>query len=201
VTTSAVDVVVRPMTPEDIDAVVSLQIAFLEGSIVTGLGPGFLARMHAVSLAHSATIALVACEADQTIVGFAIASLDVHGFNAYVKPRVLTALVRAVAAPRRWRIGLSVLRGVVEAEPQPPIAEELLLLAVDARARRRGIGQRLLADLEAMFARAGVRRYRVAVRSHLAVARAFYLALGFQVEQEQLVLGQPMTYLTKRVAT
>jgi ribosomal protein S18 acetylase RimI-like enzyme len=197
---SAVDVVVRRMTPADIDAVVDLQIAFLEGSIITELGRPFLVRMHAASLNHPATLALVACEAD-AIVGFAIATRDVHAFNAYVKPRVLTALVRAVVAPRRWRLAVSVLRGVVEAEPRPPIAEELLLLVVDARARRRGIGHRLLADLEALFARAGVRRYRVAVRSHLAVARAFYLAVGFQPEQELTVLGHPMTYLTRRVAS
>jgi hypothetical protein len=39
----------------------------------------------------------------------------------------------------------------------------------------------------------------VAVRSHLEAARAFYVALGFEHEQERLVLGRPMVYLTKRV--
>jgi hypothetical protein len=39
----------------------------------------------------------------------------------------------------------------------------------------------------------------VAVRSHLSVARAFYLATGFIPEQEMMVLGAPMTYLTKVV--
>jgi ribosomal protein S18 acetylase RimI-like enzyme len=156
--------------------------------------------MHGVALDHPATIALVASDAGAAIVGFAIASLDVHAFNAHVKPRVLPALARALAAPRRWRLAFSIARGLTEPEPQPPIPEELLLLVVDARVRRRGIGQRLLAELETGFARSGARRYRVAVRSHLAVARAFYLALGFQHEQQLLVLGHPMTYLTRRVA-
>ena len=198
--TSAADVVVRPMAHADIAAVVALQLAFLEGSIVTELGAAFLARMHGLALDHPPTIALVACDPAAAIVGFAIASLDVHAFNAHVKPRVLPALARALAAPRRWRIAFSMVRGLAEHEPQPPIPEELLLLVVDARVRRRGVGQRLLTELESRFARASAQRYRVAVRSHLAVARAFYLATGFEPEQELLVLGRPMTYLTKRVA-
>jgi hypothetical protein len=44
-----------------------------------------------------------------------------------------------------------------------------------------------------------VSRYRVAVRSHLAAARAFYGATGFEPEQELRVLGHPMTYLTKKI--
>jgi hypothetical protein len=39
----------------------------------------------------------------------------------------------------------------------------------------------------------------VAVRMHLAAARAFYVAEGFQPEQERSVLGHPMIYLTKEI--
>ena len=35
--------------------------------------------------------------------------------------------------------------------------------------------------------------------SDLRRARSFYEATGFEPEQELQVLGQPMTYLTKRV--
>jgi GNAT superfamily N-acetyltransferase len=88
---------------------------------------------------------------------------------------------------------------LVEREPEPYIPAELLLLVVDGRVRRRGIGRQLLGALEDAFAREGVTRYRVAVRSHLASARAFYQSLDFAPEQELAVLGRPMTYLTKDV--
>jgi len=188
------------MTRADIAAVVALQIAFLEGSIVTEFGPVFLARFHGAALGQPATVAFVACDEAGRIVGFVIASVDVHAFNSHVKPRVLTALVRGLLLPSRWRLLFSVARGIAEGEPEPYVPAELLLLVVDSRVRRRRIGHRLLVELEGALAARGVARYRVAVRSHLEVARAFYRALGFEPEQELTVLGRPMTYLTKRVA-
>jgi GNAT superfamily N-acetyltransferase len=192
--------VVRPMTSADIAAVVALQMAFLDGSIVTRLGPGFLAVFYETALGHPSSRAFVAVEPDGAIGGFALASLEVAAFNRHIKRRVLGPLVQALLTPRGLPLIWRFARSLVESEPEPPMPAELLLLTVDARHRRRGIGQRLLAAIEQAFAQEGVTRYRVAVRSQLAVARAFYLATGFEPEQELLVLGQPMTYLLKRVA-
>lgn len=187
------------MVAADVASVVVLQTAFLEGSIVTELGPAFLERFHRAAVEQPTTLAFVACDEAGVIVGFVIASLDVHAFNAHVKPRVLAALLRALLRPSRWRLFFSVARGIGAGEPEPYVPAELLLLVVDSRARRRRIGQRLLTELERSLARHAVPKYRVAVRSHLEIARAFYRALGFEPEQELAVLGRPMTYLTKRV--
>ena len=187
------------MSPPDIPHVVALQIRFLEGSLVTELGPRFLTRFHEAALEHPLTRAFVAADDGGSIVGLALGSLDVHQFNGHVKPRVLAALVRSLLSRHGLTLTWRFACVLVEREPQPHIPAELLLLVVDARVRRQGIGQRLLTALESEFAREGVRLYRVAVRSQLEAARAFYLALGFEREQELLVLGHPMTYLTKRV--
>lgn len=192
------EIVVRRMSTSDIEAVVELQVASLTGSIVTGIGPRFLAAFRAAALQHGQTRAFVAVDADRRIAGFVTASTDVHAFNAHVKPKILVPLLRALASPRGLRIGWNIARGVFEGEPQPSVPAELLLVAA-ASYRRRGIAQRLVTSLEDAFRREVVARYRVAVRSHLAVARAFYLATGFEPEQELTVLGQPMTYLTRRV--
>lgn len=193
-------IVIRPMTPPDIAAIVDLQLAFLDGSVITRLGPGFLAAFHQAALGHPSSRAFVAAGPQGAIGGFALASLDVAAFNGHVKRRVLWPLVQALLTPRGvpliWRFAQS----LIEREPEPYMPAELLLLTVDSGYRRRGIGQRLLEAIEQAFARDGVARYRVAVRKQLAVARAFYLATGFESEQELLVLGQPMAYLTKRVA-
>lgn len=134
------------------------------------------------------------------VTGFTVASADIVAFNTYVKPRVLWPLAQAMMSPRGVRLGAGIARSLVESKPEPHMPAELLLLVVDAGLRRRGIGHRLVAALEEAFVLDGISHYRVAVRSHLAVARSFCLALGFQHEQELTVLGHPMTYLTKRVA-
>jgi ribosomal protein S18 acetylase RimI-like enzyme len=188
------------MTSADVPATVQLQRAFLDGSIVTQLGPTFLTAFHQAALGHPASLAFVAAEPGGTIGGFVLASLDVSAFNRHVKRHTFPALVGALLAPTRlallWRFSWS----LVEAGPQPYVPAELLLLTVDASRRRNRIGQQLLAAVEDAFARAEVAQYRVAVRPHLAAARSFYLATGFEPEQERQVLGQPMTYLIKRVA-
>jgi ribosomal protein S18 acetylase RimI-like enzyme len=190
---------IDPMSPADIPAVVGLQIAFLDGSIVTQLGSGFLTRFHALALAHESSRAFVARDWDDSIIGFALGSVDVQGFNKYTKPRVMTSLIRSILSPARIRLVGSLARMVTEGEPYPPIPAELLLLVVDPRARRRGVGGRLLDAMEGAFAVQRIPRYRVAVRSHLDAARAFYSALAFEHEQDRLVLGRPMVYLTKQV--
>jgi ribosomal protein S18 acetylase RimI-like enzyme len=192
-------VTIRPMTAADIAAVVELQRAFLDGSIVTRLGPRFLTAFHQAALGHPSSRAFVAAEPDGALGGFALASVDVEAFNRHTKPRVFVPLAQALLTPRGLPLIWRFARSLMESEPEPYMPAELLVLTVDSRHRRRGIGQRLLEAVEQTFARDGVSRYRVAVRSQLAVARAFYRATGFETEQELLVLGQPMTYLIKRV--
>ena len=135
-----------------------------------------------------------------SIAGFVVASLDIHQFNRCVKPRVLTAVARSLASQRGLAFAWRVVRTIAEREPRPHIPAELLLLVVDARARRLGIGRRLLGALESEFRQHAVVTYRVGVRGHLAVARGFYEALGFEFEQKLPVLGEPMTYPIKRGA-
>ena len=195
--TQASRAALHPMSRADVPAVIAQQHACLRGSIVTELGDRFLTRFHAAALEHPATRAFVARE--QELIGFAIGTIDVHAFNRFVKPRVLPALVRALLSPRGLMLAPRFVGSIVERKPQPHIPAELLLLAVDERARRQGVGRRLLAALEEDFARDGVAVYRVAVRTRLDDARRFYRAVGFDAEQQMLVLGEPMTYLTKRL--
>jgi GNAT superfamily N-acetyltransferase len=188
------------MTAQDIDAVVALQIAFLEGSVVTELGMDFLKRFHGAALRHTSSRALVATDAGGAVLGFVQASTNVHEFNAEVSRQVSLRLALSLMHPRRWRLAPQfVWHALTGREPQPAIPAELLLLVVDASVRRHQIGRQLVDALERAFASEHVVLYRVAVRSHLTVARAFYLATGFVPEQELTVLGAPMTYLTKFV--
>ena len=187
------------MSPSEIPIVVRLQTSFLNESILTQLGPAFLTQFHGAALEHEASRAFVARDAHDVMIGFALGSVDVQGFNRYVKPRVLAATIRSLLSPARLALVGSLARMLFEGEPHPPIPAEFLLLVVDPRARRRGVGGGLIRAVEETFATHGIHRYRVAVRSQLEAARAFYVALGFQHEQNRMVLGQPMVYLTKQV--
>jgi GNAT superfamily N-acetyltransferase len=199
VTADAGSFAVQPLTPADLDRLVALQISDLEGSRITELGPTFLTRMYRLVLGHPATVALLVRDGPDGIAGCAVATLDVAALNHHVKPRLLPALALALVPPGRWPLAWSLLHGLTEAGPRPPLPAELLLLVVAEPFRRRGLARALVAALEETFRRHDVARYRVAVRSGLENARAFYGALGFEPEQELPVFGQPMSYLVRRI--
>jgi ribosomal protein S18 acetylase RimI-like enzyme len=187
------------MVAGDVNEVSRLQLTSLDGSMLTELGPRFVRRFHTAQLGHWSTRALVAVDARGTIVGFAVGSVDAPRLSRHVTPVVVPALVWALASRRALRLAGRLLCTLTERSPQPPIAAELLLLAVDARARRRGIGRCLIDALEAEFRQDAVAIYRVSMRPGGAAAEPFYEALGFAVDQHVPVFGEPMTYLIKRI--
>jgi ribosomal protein S18 acetylase RimI-like enzyme len=186
------------MVAGDVDEVSRLHLTSLVGSMLTELGPRFVRRLHSAQLGHWSTRASVAVDAGGTILGFAVGSVDARQLSRHVTPMVLPALVWSLASRRALRLGGRILRALTERSPQPPIAAELLLLAVDASARRRGIGRCLIGALEAEFRQDAVAVYRVSMRPGGAAA-PFYEALGFAVDQHVPVFGEPMTYLIKRI--
>jgi len=190
---------VEPMSAQDIPFAAEMAVRLLPASLLAQLGLDFMAALYRAALDHPATVALKIVDPQARALGFCLASVDADGFQRSVRPRLLTATARALASPARMRLIPHLLRGLVDSEPEPLVPAELLLLYVDGTCQRQGSGRRLILQLEAELARRGVRQYRVAVRSQLASARAFYLAMGFRFEQERQVLGEPMTYFTREI--
>ena len=105
----------------------------------------------------------------------------------------------ALASPRRIALFPRFAAKAFETGPQASIPGELLLLAVAPEYRRQRLASALLHHIEESFRSTHLRLYRVAVRTSLTDARAFYRALGFQHEGDFTVLGDPMTYLTRQI--
>ncbi len=158
------------------------------------LGPAFVGRLLALALRHPATSLLVADDGSE-VVAFALGTRDRHGFDRFLKPRLLAVLT--VALLRRPQLAPAFVFSLLDGEPQPVIPAELMLLAVREDHRRESFASRLLDALEAEWRAAKVARYRVSMRSELTVALEFYRHRGFAFEQERPVLGRPMTYLTR----
>jgi ribosomal protein S18 acetylase RimI-like enzyme len=187
----------RRARPGDIPALVALQLATLSESRVTQLGPGFLRDFYRAALAHPGTITLVAVGDDGQPIGAVLASSDVDGFNKFVGRRVLLSLLRAFVQPSRWYLLPKFALRLLERDVEPHIPAELILLFVAPDTLRQGLGRKLVSTLEEEFRNLRVAVYRVAVRSQLKDAQAFYRALGFTYEQELRVLGEPMVYFLR----
>ncbi len=189
---------VRQAREEDIPAIVKLQTRLLGDSLVTQLGEAFLRRFYAAAFQDSNSVAFVAVHED-SINGFAIGTSDVTGFHRTMMPRIAIAMVVALIAPRRLHLLSRFMHRLFEKEAEPHIDAELVFLFVDSGHQRQRIGSRLVASLEEWLRQRACSRYRVAVRSQLVAAISFYEAAGFTFEQQVNVLGDPMTYLVRRL--
>jgi GNAT superfamily N-acetyltransferase len=186
----------REMVPGDVPCAAALATRVLSDSLVVQLGEGFLRAFYGAALALAPTIALTVVDGDRPV-GFALATADVHAFNRQVRKRVLIPLLRALVSPKRLGLAPRFVRGLFDAEPEPPIAAELLLLFVEPSAQGTGVGTALVERLNERLRSLGAERYRVAVRTRLVAAHTFYRSTGFALEQQLLVLGEPMTYYTR----
>jgi ribosomal protein S18 acetylase RimI-like enzyme len=187
---------IRTAGEDDLGAIVAIAGRELEPSLIVRLGPGFVRRLLALALRHPATSLLVAEDANE-VVAFALATRDRHGFDRFLKPRLVPVLTGALL--RQPRLAPAFFRSIVDGEPEPIIPAELMLLAVRADRQRSSLGSQLLDALEAEWRAAGVPRYRVSMRTELTAALEFYRQRGFVFEQERPVLGRPMTYLIKNL--
>jgi GNAT superfamily N-acetyltransferase len=190
------DPVVRAMTTSDIDQVIDLQIATMPSSVLIRLGPAYLRRFHQTALALPHSLALVAT-VDQQLAGFALATRDAHEFERHVTRATLLPMFLALLNPARVSLIPRFARRLIERGPTVYIPGELILLAVHQAYRRRGLAGTLLSRTEDGFRSGGLREYRVAVRTELREARAFYRTVGFREETECNVLGEPMSYLVR----
>jgi len=188
------------MSMSDLAQVIDLQVATLSSSMLTQLGPGFLRRFHESSLALPHSFAVVATTDDGLITGFALATSDAAEFEHRIARATLARMILALLNPSRMPLVPRFAHRLIERGPTVHIPGELLLLAIHPAYRRRGLATTLLGRAEEALRSAGLLEYRVAVRTELDDARAFYRAVGFREEGQFIVLGEPMTYLVRTLA-
>jgi ribosomal protein S18 acetylase RimI-like enzyme len=196
-TAQQANLVVRTMLPSDVDSVIDLQLATMPTSVLTQLGRPFLRRFHEIGVARPDGCALVAATHERQVAGFALATRDADQFEHRITRGTLPQLMLALLNPSRMPLIPRFAHRFVERGPTAHVPGELLLLAVHPAYRRRGLARTLLSRVEEALRAAGLPEYRVAVRTELTEARAFYRAVGFREEGGFIVLGEPMTYLVR----
>ncbi|CAI0818978.1 GNAT family N-acetyltransferase [Serratia entomophila] len=121
--------------------------------------------------------------ADREAIAALMAALDYAGTEAFIEARLAQLLAHPdeavlVAADEEGVVGVLSLHFL----PQLALAGDICRISyfcVDDRARRAGVGQRLLAEGEALARRRGCDRLEVHCHSRRERAHAFYQREGF----------------------
>lgn len=184
-------VLVRPAALADLERIVAVHTAAFPGFFLTSLGPVFLRAYYRAVLDFDAGCLIVA-ESEGRVAGFVAGFSDPRRFYAGFRRRPLAFALAILAGllRRPWlggqiigRVGSVLRRG--RNHRQQPMADttcELSSLAVDPQARRRGIGQKLVAAFVAEASHRGLEVVRLTTdaRDNDPV-NTFYATFGFRL--------------------
>lgn len=174
---------VIPIQKEYIKRVVEIDMAGRKGEFLTKLGIGFLNLLYSTLINMRGVFAYVFKEADE-IGGFIIGVLD-------TKQLFIKVILR-----NGWKMALCLVPVIIKnpyiikyisetffypiREGRIPISAELLVMGVDEKFRRMGIGNQLVCRLNEVFKGAEISEYKVTVTKDNEMANQFYMRLGFQ---------------------
>jgi len=192
----------RQATWADLDGIVAAHTAAFPGFFLTELGAGFLRTYYRAVLDFDGGLMLVA-DMDGRVAGFVAGFADPRRFYAVFRRQPLTFAPAIVAGllRRPWLVGRIVARiGSVlhrgrdqRDDRRAGNACELSSLAVDPRARRRGIGRKLVVAFVAEARERGLDVVRLTTDAcGNDQVNAFYANLGFQLVSRDGAATRPM---------
>jgi len=187
-------IVVRRATVTELGELASIHANALPDDFMPSLGLDYLESVHyPAAQASSHGHNLVALDADRPI-GFVTIAHDAAAFSGDVTRAVVGQIARyamraALRDPRHVKMTAEVAWSVLHGKPDP-VRGEIFLIAVDARWRGRGVGQRLVrASLDYLAGKA-VDRCRTKTLASNAGVIAMYQKLGWSVRDRFSLIGR-----------
>jgi ribosomal protein S18 acetylase RimI-like enzyme len=182
------DLLIRAMSPTDLDAVVAVHQHAFKGFFLTRMGPAFLRGYYQTIIDFDGSIALVASPADDpsNIVGFAVGFHDPHRFYALFgqrRRRLLPSM--ALAALRDPGLIVQILRnvrrvGAQQEQLHPGVVE---LSSIGVAGPGGGVGGQLVEAFASVAAASGARQIMLTTdRDDNEAVRAFYERRGFTLD-------------------
>lgn len=173
---------VRLAVTDDAARLASLHASRITDGFLPSLGPAFLERLYRRIVASVDSFAYVALDAPGgPILGFAAATADTG--QLYKSFALRDGLVAGVlAAPRlarSWRRVLETVR-YPSGEGADLPAAEILAVAVDVSAARRGVGRRVVGASTQLLAARGHHAVKVVTGSDNVAALGMYERCGFE---------------------
>lgn len=172
---------VKPLSHEEIEDAVGIHIRSIGYSINALLGKKHLAELYSAILKSEFATSFVAIESGGRVVGAITGASDIGAFRSSLfRVGVIARSAASLALrPKAWRV---LLQSFVDRSPAKPPSTTATLtsIAVDEKSRGSGIGRKLVQFLENDFASRGVNQYWLETRKDNAVAKQFYLNIGFR---------------------
>jgi len=181
------DLLTRPMTLADIDAVVRIHQGAFQGFFLTRMGPRFLRSYYRTVLDYAGSVALVVADSGLgEPLGFAVGFHEPHRFYALFRQRrlrLLPAMLRAVIMDPSLVFAILQNMRRIEAERDRPQLKIVELSSIGVGKQGAGIGSQLIEAFVAQAVRLGSKQIKLTTdRDNNDGVRAFYERRGFVLD-------------------
>jgi len=192
------------LQPAHVTAIARLHAEALAGDFLPSLGPAFLTTLYRGILELNLGFGFVAPGTAEDIAGFVIATDDSRSLFRKLITRRFFRLT--------WQVGVALLhhpRLVVRSvetflypskEGTHTPAAELLVIAVNAGDRNKGIGVALVECLDESMHQRKIARYKVTVLAANEAAQRFYRRLGFVLATQFVMYGRPWNLFVRELS-
>jgi ribosomal protein S18 acetylase RimI-like enzyme len=185
---------IEQATARDASALAAVHAEALPDDFLPSLGLEFLERVYYPATCESPHGAHLVARTGQRTIGFVTIAHKTSAFTGDVLRGRLLQLARCALAaasrrPAHLLTSAEVLWSVITARPDP-IEGEIVLIAVSADARRRGVGKALVRAALDYLRRHGVAQCRTKTLAANASVIAMYDGLGWRVRDRFRLIGR-----------
>jgi ribosomal protein S18 acetylase RimI-like enzyme len=191
---------IEPLSPAHAQRAAEIHAQALAGDFLPSLGVSFLSELYRSILGLGLGFGFVAVDSVR-IVGFVLASDDTTMlFRQVLRRRAIPLALRLLPAVLRRPL---LLRNIIETFTYPeqegsaPVKAELVVIAVAAEARSKGVGAALCTALDASFRHKAIAQYKVTVNESNEGANRFYRRQGFTLADSFCLYGRRWNLYTK----
>jgi len=197
--TALLMVTTRLATPADAPGLATLHMQAFPGDVsdLTPLGGEVVQRFYASALERGLARAIVALEADGSLLGYVLITRDI----AAMFPGSLLAgpldVARFLFTVHPVGFARALWAKFTSGTAQVAAVPELVYLAVGANARGRGVGATLMDAAHTEFRAMGISRYELNVHADNEPAVKLYTAKGLWITRRYVKAGRAMLNMSK----
>jgi len=188
-----------PLTADHAPVAAELHLRGISTGFLSSLGPRFLRQLYTAMPACPSGFGWVCLDDDGRALGFIACTESTRRLYKEAMRRrglfMAASVVRFLLRPSFLRRMIQTLRYPAQVGEDLPPAE-VLSIAVDVEARRRGVGAKLMTAATEEFRRRNIRRVKVAVWAGNKSANTFYRRYGFTLAVTRLHHGLEMNIYT-----
>ncbi|MFH0922129.1 MAG: GNAT family N-acetyltransferase [Fibrobacterota bacterium] len=186
------------LTKEDFSEIARLHAESIPMGFLSMLGKTFLSRLYKGIARHPESCVIVARDEHGRVAGFVSGTLSVRRcYRGVLRKRFLSLcllIVFKMFSPANLKRAWETLRYPAKQEAGERLEAELLSIAVSDSVRGKGVGKKLVAELETWFAAMGCYAgpYKVVTSAEDARSNGFYKSVGFEFQREFMHHGKRM---------